>query len=503
MQKPVDPLDDKRNTGKGRSLGDTILADLIRRLEKDEWAPGSRLPSVRALTREYDVTPLTMSRVIRRLAQLGHVTTVPGKGIYARQRVEADLPKEIESYEWQQGLFRRRPFRTFGVSLPQGMPLDTINLGSGTMSHLAVPIDSVRAALTKVASNYEESPIAQRSPLGELALREWLRPYLAQSGINARVENVLVVTSIHQALRLLAFSIIDSGDSVLIESPSDPIVIGVLDSLGARCIGVPVDEQGMNVEVAAELVQRFRPKMIVTSPTGQVPTGVTMPAQRRKQLVEMAALNRTLIVEYDLSAEIYFGSPPPMPLKSWDRHGCVVYVREFSRITAAGFRIGCMTVEGPLFQRLAESKRRDDFIISTIAQSAFLSYVTSKHFPRNIVKAREYYAVRRDAALGALQRTMPPSIKWFTPASGFHIWVSLPPALSARSLVNEAALRGVIVAPSDVFSIDGKLEDGIRITFSDNSPEEIERGIGRLADAAHVLLQRGVSLEPARVFEIV
>jgi DNA-binding transcriptional MocR family regulator len=217
----------------------------------------------------------------------------------------------------------------------------------------------------------------------------------------------------------------------------------------------------------------------------------------------LAAHNRTVVVEYDLSAEISYGSPPPAPLTSWDRSGCVVYLREFSRITAAGFRIACLTVEGPLFQRLTESKRRDDFIISTVAQSAFLAYVTSRAFPKGIERARAFYAERRDAALSALQRTMPESVRWITPASGFHVWVSLPPALSARALVHEAALHGVIVAPSDVFSIDGKLDDGIRITFSDNDPEVIERGIERLAGAAHAMLQRGVSSEPARLFEIV
>ena len=98
---------------------------------------------------------------------------------------------------------------------------------------------------------------------------------------------------------------------------------------------------------------------------------------------------------------------------------------------------------------------------------------------------------------------MPPSVRWYPPASGFHLWLSLPPTVSARELTNEAALRGVIVAPSEIFSIDGRLDDGIRITFSDNDPEVIELGIARLAEAVNTLIGRGAVAEPSRVFEIV
>jgi len=219
-----------------------------------------------------------------------------------------------------------------------------------------------------------------------------------------------------------------SLSSVLIESPSDPIGIGVLESLGARCIAAPVDANGMNVEIATELVQRFRPKIIVTSSTGRVPTCVTMPTAKRRQLVEMAAANRTLIVEYDLSAEISYDATPPKPLKCWDRFGCVVYVRAFSRITAAGFRMSCLTVEGPSSRACPTASAGTSSLSRPLRQ--WLSWPTSPADHSNAMSP------------GPGPSTPSTAMRRRAPTSGFRLWLSLPPTVSARELTNEAALRG-------------------------------------------------------------
>lgn len=489
--------------GPRRSRSQEIFSELWQRLDDGDWPAGHKLPSIRQLAQSHGVTALTISRVIRRLSDAGYVKTIPGKGVYAVERSPVAGAAPLPDTSWQQGTLRRHPFRSFTVHLPRGVPDDAINLASGTMSNRAVPIQSIRRALRDLAATYDELPVSERSAQGELPLREWFAEYLGRFGINAGHDDYLVVSSTHQAFRIIGAATIDPGDTVLIESPSDPIVVGVFEAAGSQCIGVHMDDEGMLVDQAEKLIARYRPKLLVTCSTGQVPTGVTMSIERRKRLVDLAVATRTLILEYDNSNEVYYDTPPPPPIKQWDRDGTVVYVRDFSRITAAGLRLSGLTMKGPLFDRLLECKRRDDLISSTVAQFALLGYVRGKDFERNLVRLRAFYSERRSTALAALQERMPPGVAWIKPDVGFHIWVTLPPHLSARVLTQEAAANGVIIAPNEIFSIDGKLDAGIRITFADNPPELIAEGIGRLADTMSSLLSSTSLGGTRRVFEVV
>lgn len=144
---------------------------------------------------------------------------------------------------------------------------------------------------------------------------------------------------------------------------------------------------------------------------------------------------------------------------------------------------------GPLFARLSDSKRRDDFIISTVAPMAFLAYVTSRSFECNVAWAGAFYPVYRDATPRARQRVSPLA---FAPADGVR----------ARTDERGGPPR-VIVAPSEIFSIDTRLDNGTTISFSDNDPKIIELGITRLDDPVSALLSRGAVTESNREFEIV
>lgn len=493
------------NTPKQGTVSENVFLHLKARLEKLEWQPGERLPSVRHLAQSYGVAPLTMSKVIRRLVDAQLVTSQPGKGIYAVELPMAAAGKSQNRLDpsWQLSLLRRQPPRSFSVTLPQGLPANAINLSTGTMSNEAVPLESLRRAIRRTARTYVEGPVWERSPQGEQPLRQWFAENFHRIGVSSTAESNLIVSSTHQAFRIIAASIIEPGDVVIIEQPSDPIVMGVFELAGAHCVAVDIDHDGIVINQLEEAVERHRPKAIVTCSSGQVPTGVTMALSRRKDLVRIAAESRTLIVEYDNGNEVYFDSPPPPPIKSLDDHGVVVLVHDVSRVTMAGFRVGCLTLQGPLLQRLIDSKRRDDLLTSTLAQYALLDYVTGPDYKADLRRLRAFYRPRRDATLRALQLEMPGSVTWTVPNVGFHVWLTLPTGVSARMVANEAALRGVIVAPSEIFSLDGHLDTSLRVTYSTNPPETIAIGIKRLAEAVRTVMSTDQPARASRTFEVV
>lgn len=481
--------------------GDEIVANLTSRIRGGEWPVGARLPSIRKLSQEFGVAPLTISRAFNRLESDGLIAVSPNRGAFVRE--PAATRTKPEDMSWQRELFRRRPPRSFSVTLPSSSNPDAVNLATGTMSNEAVPLASIRRAIRRTSERYVEGRVSERPAQGELELREAICNITRGYGIHATPQQTLIVSSTHQAFRIVGSCIIDHDDYIAIESPSDPIVMGTFENLDARCVPVEIDANGVAIERARAVIERYKPKAFVTCSSGQIPTGVTTSATRREELYQLCKQAKCLLIEYDNGNEVWYEAPPPRPIMSLDDNGTVVYVREFGRESAAGIRISCVQASGPIFARLIENKRRDDLLTSSIGQYEMLEYLRSGDYAKNLPRLREFYRERRAAAIDALHMYMPPGFHWYNTNVGFHLWLMLPSGMSARRLAQEAAIRGVIVAPSEVFSIDGKLDNAVRITFGDNPPPLLVEGIKRLAATCEWLVEQPSANAGQAVFQIV
>lgn len=481
--------------------GDEIVANLTERIRGGEWLVGARLPSIRKLAHEFGVAPLTISRAFDRLEAEGLIGVIPNRGAFVNE--QAAPIADITDMSWQLDVFRRKPPRSFSVTLPSSSAPDAVNLATGTMSNEAVPQSSIRRAIRRTSERYVEGRVSERPAQGEPELREAICEITRGYGIRATPKHTLIVSSSHQAFRIIGSCIIDHDDYVAIESPSDPIVMGTFENLDARCVPVEIDADGVVIERARAAIERYKPKAFVTCSSGQIPTGVTTSVTRRAQLYQLCRQAKCLLIEYDNGNEVWYEAPPPRPIMSLDDNGTVVYVREFGRESAAGIRISCVQANGPIFTRLIENKRRDDLLTSSIGQYEMLEYLRSGDYTKNLPRLREFYRERRAAALDALHAYMPAGFHWYDTNVGFHLWLMLPSGMSARRLAQEAAIRGVIVAPSEVFSIDGKLDNAVRITFSDNPPPLLAEGIKRLAETCEWLAGQPSTNAGQAVFQIV
>jgi GntR family transcriptional regulator/MocR family aminotransferase len=207
-------------------------------------------------------------------------------------------------------------------------------------------------------------------------------------------------------------------------------------------------------------------------------------SSRRRDLLVLADRYNVPILEDDFVGDLRYEGRAQPSLKSLDPGGRVIYANTFSKMLMPGLRVGFLLVEGPVYERLVEFKRVQDLATSTLIQRALEAYVTVGRYQAHLRRSCQIFRKRRDAMIGAIQRSLPAGVHFDAPHGGLFLWVRLPDKLSASDLLPLARQEGVDFMPGDRFFPDGdRGRDWMRLNFVLQSPEDIEEGIKRLGRA--------------------
>ncbi|HEU5102135.1 MAG TPA: PLP-dependent aminotransferase family protein, partial [Roseiflexaceae bacterium] len=283
------------------------------------------------------------------------------------------------------------------------------------------------------------------------------------------------------ALALVAQILLRPGDGVLVEQPTYDVALDLFRALHLKIIGCPTDAMGMQVEQLEPLLQQHHPALIYSIPNFHNPTGACLSVPRRRQLIALADRYNIPILEDDFVGDLRYDGRAQPALKALDPGGRVMYVGTFSKILMPGIRVGFLAADGPVYDRLAQVKRVNDLMTSTLMQRALEVYVTVGRYQAHVRRSCQVYRKRRDAMVAAIQRYLPPACSVKPPQGGLFIWLRLPEHVSAAALMPLAAEQGVTFAPGDRFfanRADG--ERFIRLNFATQTPADIEEGIRRL-----------------------
>jgi 2-aminoadipate transaminase len=376
----------------------------------------------------------------------------------------------------------------------------------GAILALATPVGDV---LTFSGGFPEPSTFATEvlAPIAERLVREdpaVAMQYAASEGVHsvreylcARVEEVegtrpdldeLMVTSGGiDCMELLSKSMLDPGDVVVVESPTYLGAIIGFRSYEADVRGVPMDDEGMQVEVLAGLLEDgLRPKFVYTIPDHQNPSGRTMSRARRIALVELARAYRFLVLEDVAYRELGFDGGRLQSLWSL-APDTVLQTGTFSKIFFPGVRLGWAVGPAELIAQLAVAKQNSDQCAGALGQRLVEEYGRAGHFGPQLERARAVYARRWALMDEALREWMPDGTRWTTPTGGFFTWVELPWEIDAAELRPAAAAAGVAFVPGRPFFADGRPSNAMRLSFSRMPDERIGEGVRRLVTAIETL----------------
>lgn len=473
------------------SILDSIRSDL---LEED-----LQLPSVRELSKQLGVSLVTVVKAYQKLEHDGFITSVQGKGTFIRKtKIEEAKKKEgTSSYDWQlsvQDYLPRSQFARFH-QVPEKIHLSSSMIDPGLLPnrYLEQEIYRMFSENPKVLSQYGEIQ-------GDKALRQAMVEYLQRIDVPTSPDNILVTSGSQQGIDLIARTFIGPGDVVVMEAPTYPGAIDVFRGRGAAILTVPVDSDGMRVDLLQNLCDKYKPKIIYTVPTFHNPTGVLMPTKRRRQILEIAKSTQCLVVEDDPWSEIYFDRKPPATMKNLDKDGHVIYLKGLSKILAPGCRIGILAATGSIFKRLLAAKANTDLGSPLLTQKAIIPFITSKRMMDHLKKLRTALKIRRDLVLKILSRHSPEEVSWFIPKGGLNLWLTLPSWINTDNLLIEAKKEQITFLPGSACYPTEQENHHLRISFSYMNEQQLEQGVTTICNILQLAIDSKIKQDSSPHF---
>jgi GntR family transcriptional regulator/MocR family aminotransferase len=499
-----------------RTRGVPIYAEVARvlkeRIELGELSPGEKLPTDRALATLLKVDRSTVSRAYDELQTAGLITSHVGRGTYVAQnsgasgdpraaslpfaRMSATDPGDrgIEvnaSSSRSRSVLWHEKFSRFSQAsatvlnrqpLPYAAAETLISFSGGTPTREFIPHRDFQEMVADLAQSSDASDMFEYSPPdGQPILRQQVRAYLRRKGITASEDELLILSGSQQGIDLVARTFVDPNDAVAMEDPTYFWALCNFSALGAHCLPISVDDNGLRLDILESTISRQRVKLLYVMPSFQNPTGATMPVERRRQLLELATFYNVPMLEDNFVGDLSYDGPPPPSLKSIDEHGAVIHQGTFSKALCPGLRLGWLVAPREVISRLLLAKRTIDLSTNSMAQVIVAKYLRNGLYEKHLEIVQGAYRSRRDTMDAALKQCMPEDVTWSKPAGGMFIWAKLPPGCSARELLALAESEGVTFSPGDMFFFASDKPEYFRLTFIQQNEQQIEEGISRLS----------------------
>jgi 2-aminoadipate transaminase len=391
----------------------------------------------------------------------------------------------LEQHDWSAGLARRTHSLGGGeitAILALAGATDVITFSGGFPDPATFPTGVLSEIAARLISEDAGVALQYSATEGLAGVRDYVAGRLASLEGRAPGAGELMITSGGiDCMELVAKSFVDPGDVVVVEAPTYLGAIMAFRGYEADVRGVPVDGAGMRVDVLADLLAGgLRPKILYTIPDFQNPTGLSLTADRRRDLAGLARRYGFLILEDVAYRELGFG--PPVPPSLWSlAPDVVLQAGTFSKIFFPGVRLGWAAGPAEIISQLVVAKQNSDQCSGALGQRMLEEYGRGGHLDRQIIKSRALYARRAALTGAALAAHMPEGTTWTTPAGGFYVWVTAPAGIDTGALSAAARDRKVAYVPGRPFYPRDDGATQIRLAYSRVADDLIDEGIRRIA----------------------
>lgn len=375
----------------------------------------------------------------------------------------------------------------FKAAQKEGM----ISFTAGSPSAQEFPVEELAEVSKTVFSEKAVQALSYGITEGYQPLRQWIIDDLTKAGISAEGDDTIVISGGQQALDFTAKCLMNEGDTILVEAPTFLNALNTFRTYGAHLVGVPMDSDGMDIDALEQALQTEKNvKFIYTIPNFQNPMGVTLSAERRRRMYDLAERYDVMILEDDPYGKLRYSGEPVPPIKTMDRGTRVIYTSSFSKVIAPGIRVAYICAPKALIAKMVVAKQCVDVHTNMICQVLVHEYLTHYDLDAHIKLCCDHYRIKRDAMLAAIEKYFPDSVSVTHPEGGLFLYVTMPEGYSGLELHQHATAVGVAAVPGAPFFADNIPDDrGFRMNFSVPSLEQIEEGVARMGKCLYEFIK--------------
>ena len=363
---------------------------------------------------------------------------------------------------------------------------ETISFGGGAPAREALPVELVHAIASEVLTREKRGVQALQygNPIGIPDLRQAvIDRLLAPKGLQAGLENVIILAGGIESLNLVCQLYLEPGDVILVESPTFVHAVQVFRLFEARCIACETDDGGLVLEDVEAKIKQYSPKMVYVIPTFQNPSGRTLSLERRQALAELGSRYDIVILEDDPYCEMRYSGEALPPVKRFDATGNTIYVNSFSKIFSPGSRLGYAYASEGIVRKLYDAKTATNSHTNVVTQILCAEFFNRGLFEPHLQLIRDIHRERRDVMMDCVRTLLPAGVKYVYPDGGLFTWVELPEVVDTTAMLAQAKEQKVAYMPGKEFFVEGQpiRHNCMRLSFGGVTPEKIRVGMERLA----------------------
>lgn len=475
-----------------------IANGIISHIRRGTLKPASALPGSRILAADLQVHRKTVVAAYDELYAQSWVDAYPRKGIFVAKNLPDVSPRkikdELQPYSYPDKTFFEVPVNPTPFAQPfEKKPERNLAFDDGFPDTRLAPLELMVREYRRFARYHFTSKYLLYGPeQGSENLRNELARFFGETrGLQVKPENILVTKGVQMALYLIGKVLISKNDIVIAGDPGYTVASEIFELAGAKVQSVPVDEDGINVDAIDDICKKKKVRLIYVIPHHHSPTTVTLSAERRMQLLELARKHKFAIVEDDYDFDFHYASSPILPLASVDYYGTVIYVGSFSKTIAPGIRIGFMIAPQNLIVQATRFRKLIDRQGEQLIEEAMATLIKNGDISRHLKKANKIYHERRDILCRLLQEKLGEYVKFKIPDGGFAIWMEYLNGVKPAEVAAKAATMGLTISDgTDYFHDPGYLHNHVRIGFASLNPKELEHAVDILKKAIIALGNR-------------
>ncbi len=448
------------------------------------FRPGDRLPSVRALSRDWRVSVTTAIGAYSLLEDRGVVEPRPRSGYYVRARHIApeSLPRRVEvESDPVEVSFDAITEKIMDAAAQPGV----IPFGAAVPRNELLPSAKLASLYGSVVRAAGASAFQYSMPPGLPELRVELAKRLLGAGIAVSPDEIITTSGALDAVLLAVTATCKAGDVIAVESPTYFGILSMVMELGLKAVEIPVvPGEGVCAEALAEAFAAHPVKACILQPNFQNPVGAVIPDDEKRRIVALAKRHGVILIEDDLYGDLHFSEKRPTSLMAFDSGSTVIHCGSYSKSIAPGLRVGWIVPGASRYHRIKSLKYATSLANPTASELVVAEFLKSGGVDRHLRKVRRIYARQTHEIREAILECFPADIRVTLPAGGFLLWCQLPEGFDSEVFALAALKQKISVVPGTLFSASGGLRNCFRISCGSPLDNTSRRALGILAKLA-------------------